>query len=478
MKKNILLKLTFVLGCFSFLTSCDKYLDIQPEDKILETQLFSSKQGINSVLNGLYISLADNMLYGDNLTLSTIEVLAQRYNVPTTHNLNKIATYAYNEEPAKSRLENIWTRSYSLILNTNTFLENLNKYKGTLDAENEAILKGEAYAIRAFLHFDLLRLFGPRYSTSDSTANSLPYYEKSQNTVNPLLPANDYVDLVLNDLNLAEELLKADPITTGQIIDFSDEGVNSFVNTNRNYRFNYYAVKALKARVLLYRGNKVEALNYANEVISVSSLFPWTTSQNALSEKQNPDRVFTSEMIIGVMNTQLYNRYTALFDPSVNDFNILAPIESRINTVFENNENDYRFNLNWVRPSTGVKTYKTFLKYADIVDKNKSFRYTIPLIKISEMYYIAAECQTVSANGIALLNTVRANRGLLPLAANANINTELQKEYQKDFFGEGQLFYYYKRRNTTSTVNGSATSGNRTINYSIPMPDSESIYRD
>ncbi len=128
-------------------------------------------------------------------------------------------------------------------------------------------------------------------------------------------------------------------------------------------------------------------------------------------------------------------------------------------------------------PSNGSKPYKTFLKYADVVDKTRTFRFSIPLLKISEIYYIAAECEPNAADGITLLNIVRANRGLLPLTTTVNISTELQKEYQKDLFGEGQLFYYYKRRNVTSVANGSSTSGNVTINYNVPLPDSESIYR-
>lgn len=176
------------------------------------------------------------------------------------------------------------------------------------------------------------------------------------------------------------------------------------------------------------------------------------------------------------MNSQLYNLQTSLFDPSLTDAVILAPLTARLNTVFENNENDYRFNLNWQVPPTGIKTYRTFYKYADIVDKAKTFRFTIPLLKISEMYFIAAETEPVAADGVNLLNIVRANRGLTALATTVNINTELQKEYQKEFFGEGQLFYYYKRRNITSIPNGSSTA-NITVNYAIPMPVSETQYR-
>ncbi len=477
MKRNYIKIMALLIATIGILSSCKKFLDVQPEDKVLETQLFSTKQGIKTVLNGLYINLAGNQLYGDNLTLSTIEILAQRYNVPSTHSLTKIGSYAYTDNPTQSRLENIWTGAYSTILNVNTFLENLNRYPGVLDAKTEKIYRGEATAMRAFLHFDLLRLYGPRYSTADSTKMSLPYYETPQSSINPLLPANGFIQKVIDDLNTAESLLTEDEIvTTGVNIAAANASVD-FLKNNRNYRLNYYAVKALKARVFLYRGDKVNALKFAKEVIAVSNVFPWTTTANALSEKQNPDRVFTTEMMFGITNTQLYARYLALFDPGVSDANILAPITARLNTVYESNENDYRFNLNWQIPTTGVKAYKTFYKYADIIDKTKTFRFTIPLVKISEVYFIAAESEPVAADGIAYLNTVRANRGLTALATTVNVNTELQKEYQKEFFGEGQLFYYYKRRNITSVPNGSAASGNITINFAVPMPLSESLYR-
>lgn len=456
--------------------SCKKFLDVQPEDKVIETQLYKTPTGIKQVLNGLYINLASDKLYGNRLSVSTIEVLAQRYNVPSTHNLTKIATYAYTDDPTTSHLEGIWTSAYANILNVNSFLSNLDKYKGILDSKTEAIYKGEALAMRAFLHFDLFRLFGPRYSTADSTAKAIPYYESPKSAVNPLLPGNEFIVKVINDLRAAEILLSEDAIITTGVNTAATTAQADFLQNNRNQRFNYYAVKGLLARVYLYRGDKISASKYAKEVIAVADKFKWTTVTNALSEKQNPDRTFSTEMIFGIMNSQLYNLQTSLFDPSLTDAAILAPLTARLNTVYESNENDYRFNLNWQIPSTGVKAYRTFYKYADVVDKTKTFRFNIPLLKISEMYYIAAETEPVAADGVNLLNIVRANRGLTALATTVNINTELQKEYQKEFFGEGQLFYYYKRRNITSIPNGSSTA-NITVNYAVPMPVSETQYR-
>ncbi|WP_315815445.1 RagB/SusD family nutrient uptake outer membrane protein [Paraflavitalea speifideaquila] len=104
----------------------------------------------------------------------------------------------------------------------------------------------------------------------------------------------------------------------------------------------------------------------------------------------------------------------------------------------------------------------------------------MPMVRLSEMYYIMAECEPDATKAREYFNTVRKNRGLVDIAPSANLNTELQKEYQKEFWGEGQLFYYYKRRNITSIPNGAAASGNITMNaakYVFPLPLSETQYR-
>ena len=75
------------------------------------------------------------------------------------------------------------------------------------------------------------------------------------------------------------------------------------------------------------------------------------------------------------------------------------------------------------------------------------------MIRLSEMYYIAAECEAAS-NTIAattLLNAVRTHRNLsaytVPALSSDSLGVEISKEYQKEFMGEGQMFYFYKRKN-------------------------------
>ncbi len=80
------------------------------------------------------------------------------------------------------------------------------------------------------------------------------------------------------------------------------------------------------------------------------------------------------------------------------------------------------------------------------------------------------------ARAISLLNTVRSYRKLgdfpLPATLSADeVNTEIFKEYRKEFLGEGQLFFYYKRLNLQS-IEGAGVTANDNI-YVLPMPDNE-----
>ena len=71
--------------------------------------------------------------------------------------------------------------------------------------------KTEAYALRAFLHFDLLRLFGPVYKTHKED-KSICYNTQFSLSGSDLLPASKVMEYVIADLKEAEDRLAKDPI--------------------------------------------------------------------------------------------------------------------------------------------------------------------------------------------------------------------------------------------------------------------------
>ena len=106
--------------------------------------------------------------------------------------------------------------------------------------------------------------------------------------------------------------------------------------------------------------------------------------------------------------------------------------------------------------------------------------YKMPVIRVSEMYYIASECLigVDKTRAVAYLNAVRRARNQTADVAVTTSNQELQnqiyREYRREFIAEGQLFYYYKRVNSP-TIAYTAVVGSNAI-YVLPLPEDELKY--
>lgn len=466
------------------LFSCNKYLDVKPEDQFVESAVYATEKGFINHLNGIYLNMGKDALYGGDLTFTLVSVLGQEYNISSTssHNWYQHANYAYTNSLMEPAIEEVWSNSYEVVMSANNLLENMVKYGGVLKPFRDSIIRGEALAIRAYMHFDLLRLYGPVYAV-DSMEESIPYVTHADITTRPLLPANNVMDSILADLDQSERCLKNDPVITGGPLRIPGAEEVDYFYQQRNGRLNYYAVKALKARILLYRGDKTGALAQAKAVIEgAGPWFPWTNLKKASGNADYPDRTFSTEHLFDIYCPRLYASYNSNFSPDVADRSILAAHPTRLAATFEGLENDYRYNPSWIIPSVGNKTYRCFYKYADVTNKDSSdmFRYRVPMLRLSEMYYIAAECETDPVAALGYINVVRYNRGLTDLPETVTLETEIRKEYQKEFYGEGQLFFYYKRKKQATVPKGGAGSGNFTMlaaTYVMPRPKSETDYR-
>ncbi len=479
MKNNIKIiqGFTTAIALIFFATACSDYLDVSPEDKLLESQLYSTEAGFKSQLTGIYHKMVTKPLYGGQLTMTSVEVLAQRFTITEPENFYEpFITYSYSNETVMESFDALWSNAYILILNINDLLANIDKYNNVLNPEKTALVKGEIYGLRAMLHFDMLRLFGPIYS-EDPESSAIPYYTKAQAENGPVLSANRVMELVLSDLSMAETLLENDPV-----IGIQHTG-DDYFDLNRNLRFNYYAVKALQARANLYAGNTEEASNAAMEVIDkASSIFTWTDPVSVVSAGANGDRIFYPEVIFGPQNINLYDTYNSTFSGNLRASEVLYYNEERLEELFEYNENDYRYNPVWFRPGLGEITFKTFHKFANVLQDDLPFRYMQPLIRITEMYYILAETAPDDNTALQYLNTVRYNRGLVDLDEDVYIPEEITKEYLKEFYGEGQLFFYYKRINERWIIDANEIFPDFYIQmgvneYVVPLPQSELRYQ-
>lgn len=464
----------FLLSALLLLGSCKKYLDVQPETSYTDNQVYNSESALIQAFNGLYLDMAARPLYGSFLTNSVIELMAQRFKpvVDGSQDMSSFVAYNYTALHAGQMLDTIWRKAYATILATNVFLSKIdNSIAANVVSEaNGKLLKGEAMAIRGMLHFDLLRLYGPVYSSGNASP-AIPYYTIADGKMQPILSAAEVLEKVLADLTTAKQLLVADPVITKGVV-FE----NDFYSSARNQRLNYFAVKALLARAYLWAGRTGDAHAEAQSAITEGEQwFPWVEA-DAVNNASNPDRVFAPEILFGVYNPQLYNVYDKFFNPAQSDQNIYVPYESRFTEVFEGMFQDYRVVQTWL--TGGGKSYRTFYKFAPQATKN-TWEFVQPLVRKSELYLILAETETDPAKALDFLNTERRRRGLANLPGTASLSLEIRKEYQKEFWGEGQLFFYYKRINANDVPMADLPYPWATVEpvYKVPLPLSETTTR-
>ena len=470
----------------SMLASCSGWLEVKPYDKIAEDELLQSEEGYQKMLNGIYIDLNSEALYGKSLTVEMIEVMGGAYTIGSDNsvwgNYKDLSSYQYATEYWSDRLDQTWNKAYALILNCNKILESIDANESLFASGHFYIIKGEALALRAMLHFDMLRLFGPVYS-KDSDKTAIPYYTEVGNTPEEILTAKEVAEKVIADLEEARVLLANDPIRTeGTMMSGTTDGTSNFMRY-RALRLNYYAVEALLARACLYAGNKTDAFKYATDVIKTvdSGIFPFVDKSLVVGSPDDPDRIFSSEVIFALTNTSRSNLFKNYYDPSRlpnyvfrMDNSLMTNLIYGGATATGGYQDDYRYRADWI--ATGSNRY--FYKYSDMVATGSIQNTMIPMLRLGEMFLIAAESQSDNlAAGLQYVNVLRRNRGV------ANLQTLtpdlLKYEYIRELYGEGQLFYLYKRLNCDIITSSSSSKNTKASDlvFVVPLPDSETENR-
>ena len=271
---------------------------------------------------------------------------------------------------------------------------------------------------------------------------------------------------VIDDLNAAEELLRVDPILTGEeISEMTDNGYLM----NRQMHLNYYAVKGLQARVYMWTKEYDKALAAANVVIN-SEAFPWADYSMMMNGEDNS---LATEQLFALNNVNLQTLADTYFNVEYSSSNFSLD-QQNLQEYYDNQTADYRY-LYLFRNST----------YADQIDYRYLQKFTpsggdsyytnkMPLLRVAEMYLIKAECDFRSTgSGLAALNALRAARNVPALDANPDdFYSELVREYRRELIGEGQLFFLYKRLNRESII-GTDADVVALKGYTFPLPQSE-----
>ena len=238
----------FAVAASMLLSSCDSFLDIQPVGKVIPTTASEFRALMTEAYHnvpsdrGLADFRSDMVLF--DATLSS----------------NDLSSYLdiwrwSDDNPDEATVSFNWRQYYHVLFIANYVIEKENAITdGTTDEIRQMV--GEAYMLRAYMHFLLANLYAPAYTAcTPASTKAIPL--KLDSDVEATLSRDTLADVytsIVKDIDSAEDYLNVSSWDLGL-----------------NYRFNTLSVDAFRSRVMLYMGRWQDALDASARVLAVKS---------------------------------------------------------------------------------------------------------------------------------------------------------------------------------------------------------------
>lgn len=295
MKKSRLNILWLVAAVvLSFTTSCNDFLDIQPIGKVMPRTGEEYRALLTDAYSSVPSERGKTTFRSDELTMEG------------ETNTNSLESYldiwCWNDVSAdENTLSFEWRTFYFVNYIANSVIENKDNITECSDAERQQ-MAGEAYMLRAYMHFLLVNLYADPYTHTDpETAKGIPL--KLNSDIREMSSRNTVAEVyasILSDLDQAEQLINVETWPEGE-----------------TYRFNKLSVTAFRARVYLYMGQWQRAYDCATAVVEQhGTLENFTTSTVLPNHYQSVEailsleRIFTSASLgVGYVNPALISLY-------------------------------------------------------------------------------------------------------------------------------------------------------------------------
>ena len=428
-------------------TGCTDLDPTLEQDKILGESI-KSVEDVRSVLNSAYNRMSLREYYGRDVIIFGEVRSDNAYSDANSNRFITVAKMDMNRTDAYA--SETWTRINQTIISTNVVI-NADRAKITGDVTTLNHYLGEAYAIRALAHFDLLKLYGQQYQESDRTkALGVPYTKVFGKAI---YPARETVqrtyELIMEDLNAAISNLSAS----------KNDASAHYITT--------FAAYALKARVALFFEDWAIARDAAKYVIDHKGSRLDIAAADDFAKTFTTDN--TKNQIFSIANSDSHytgvNSLGNIYFGSYGDVVMLNDLYSKYET------GDVRKAL-----FSEVKAGKTYRmrKQTDIIGAQD-----IPLIRYEEVVLTYAEALFRlgdTTNALVQLNLIPAKRGATAYTSATLENILLER--RKEFAGEGFRFYDIARNKQDMPLVDAVLQTYETVTYgsykySFPIPDDE-----
>ncbi len=439
MKSNYILCVLLAAG---LLQSCEKSLQETPKTVISPDEFFKNPSSYESAVTGIY---ADFPLY----VVYTHEMITDLYATPSASAEQALPIYNNQPTPDYYNAGGAWNTPYAVIKNANFILQYLPN--APLDDSKKAQLIAEASFLRGYAFFNLVQLFGdvplPLKIPQDYNSLRLPRTGQAQ-----------VYEQVLKDLLYAEQNLPDKAAQQGRV----DKNVAT----------------ALLARVYLtMAGNPLKQTQYYKDALQKSTAVINSGKYKLMDDYAQVfhNTKYTSESIW----EKLYEpgRGSNFLNGSSNTspgYNPTLVPSNNFMASFSKGDRRFSWGIisNYIKPDKKVLDRPFFQKFVDTVSINRgdlpsqaSIPYTVPIIRLAEMYLIAAEAENAingPANAYSYINAIRKRARMdkndptqvpdLSGLSKEQFQQAVWREFDWELHEEGQSWTIMKRTNTFDRI--------------------------
>lgn len=481
MKRYI--KTLFIAGIALFMASCgEDFITKEPQQSLSDETAIQSVSDAEVALTGVYDELTTISYYGRDMFVMS-DLYADNARMNTVNSGRYLTVYNWNLTTNSGYASGIWNQAYDVINRANKVIEAIETKE--LAAEQ---VKGEALAVRALAHFDLVRWFAHPYNINDQSV--APGSDGNGGHLGiPLMTESD--PLAAPSRNTVAEVYE-------QVITDLETAMTLMSETVQPLRFDKWAAEGLLSRVYMYRasggGAQADwqaAYDHATNVIENGpfSLIPnsdyissWLTTNNSeymfYLAYNSQDYLYTD----GLGSMFLKKGYGSVV--AAEDMLELIP------------DGDIRQHLFYATGGSDVERSDFYDEVADPTAFPKFFinKYpgrngtsgidNLPVVRFSEMYLNAAEAaynlgQTGDATDYLEAIVERAKPGASITEYGASLEEQIYRNRRLELCYEGHRFHDLKRRhedivrNKVTTLTSPAEMTFPDFMYAYPIPQRE-----
>lgn len=219
------------------ITSCKKFLDQQPVSATPENILFNNQNSALQAVLGVYAVMAGDAGYGTRLSIAfpfDTDEMVGNLNGAVTEDQRRLN--AYDVLPSNSYLTSTFNALYTGIERANVCIKNIpnmSLYSNGTEGQKRDLMRlhGEALALRALYYSELIKIWGDVPAIWEPSASATTFDVPKSNR-------DEIYDRIIEDLKTASTLV---PWRTE-------------AGSTNDERMSKGAVKALRARIALFRG--------------------------------------------------------------------------------------------------------------------------------------------------------------------------------------------------------------------------------